>query len=637
MAFFVYCCIEAQTVGVRMRALIILLGILAANISFAQTGPGGVGATGTVPLWLKADAGTSTTTNGQPVSSWSDMSGNNNNATQATASQQPLYTTALINGMPALFFDNIGSPGNDLMSVADADNLDNTSGLTILTVTRPISIDNSNARAIVSKRNDVGVQQAYTVFYYSGNHINVDIEGNDNRFTTPTTFVAGRDYVNTILYDGTQTAANRSKVYVNENLDITTTETATTISNMSSPVTIGSMNLSDGRPFGGYIAEVIILRKALNQAERIIVHNYLFAKYGLSSTSVPATVNDLYAGDDPANGNYDFEVGGLGNEASGSNNNVAASATGGLGMGVTGGFQAGDYMIYGHASGPNTAQLTDVGGMTGTNNARWSRIWYVDVTNTGGPQFVNMFFDMSDGGHTVTPVTASNYVLLSRTGQSGNWTEVTTATSITGDQLNFINVVVSADAYYTLGSKDYLASPLPITLVNFDGEYNEKGVELTWTTSNEHNNDHFTIGRSADGKNFSVLTTVRGAGSSPDEVTYNALDPAPFSDRTYYRLSQTDFDGKTTHLKTIVVKTAERVETIEVIPNPSNGNFWFELPEGVINSELKIFNSAGASVPFNFSTLGSRVTINAQSLPKGFYILKLVSDRGMHAAKFVIE
>src|ERR1041385_5957503 len=112
-----------------MRALIISLALLSANVLFAQTGPAGVGSTANNSLWLKADLGTSTTVNGNPVSSWGDASSNSNTAT-SSGSQHAIYTSSLMNGMPALFFDNASSPNNDLLSIADNNNLDNTTGLT---------------------------------------------------------------------------------------------------------------------------------------------------------------------------------------------------------------------------------------------------------------------------------------------------------------------------------------------------------------------------------------------------------------------------------------------------------------------------------------------------------------------------
>jgi len=620
-----------------MRALMFLAGFLVTNTLFAQTGPAGVGNSTSNSLWLKADAGTSTTANGTAVSSWNDVSGNNNHATQATSNNQPIYTSSLMNAMPAIFFDNAASPNNDLMTIVDADNLDNTNGLTILTVSRPTSIDAANARALISKRVDVGNNESYCLFYYTANHINVDLEGNDNRFATVTTFNPARDYVFSVLYDGTLAAGSRVKSYVNETVDGTTTESAATISNFASPVNIGSMNIGDGRPFGGYICEVIIYTKALNNVERIIAHNYLFAKYGLSSTSIPATVNDIYSGDNTANGDYDFEMGGIGTDATGSNTSASSSVTGGMAMTQVSGFENGDYVLYGHTAGSNDSQITDVGGLAGTNRARWSRIWYLDITNASTVEIVNISFDMSDGGTPVTPVTASNYVLLKRAGLSGNWVEVGSASSIVGDVINFNNVTANADAYYTLGTRNYVTSPLPVSLLDFSGEFSEKGVELTWSTATESNNDHFTIQRSADGEDFKTIATVLASGNSFKEVTYTAFDAAPFAGRTYYRLLQTDMDGKTTNLKTIAVRTSEPDRVLEAIPNPSNGNFWFDLPAGVSGGELKILNSAGQPVPFNYSVTGTRISVDAQALPRGLYLLKLVSDRGMHSAKFVVE
>jgi len=620
-----------------MRVLIICSLVLGACPLVAQTGPGGVGNSANNPLWLKADAGTNTTINFGPVSSWADVSGNSNNASQATAARQPLYSTGLINGMPAVFFDNASGANADEMVIPDNSNLDNTAGLTILTVTRPVSI-NGTARAVVSKRLAAGSQQSYTLFFYANNKMNVDIDGNGDRFMSSTEFQAGRDYMVSIVYDGTLASANRSKIYVNETLDVTWIESSATIPNMTGPVTIGSMNVNDDRPFGGYIAEVIIYRKTLNTPERIIAHNYLMAKYGFNASSVPAVVNDIYAGDEPANGNYDFEVAGVGIDATGSNLSAATSVTGGMGITQQSGFDNGDYLMYGHQAGLNFTQTSDVGGMTGTNNGRWNRIWFIDATNTSTTQVVDIAFDMSDASSPpVTPVTASNYVLLTRPGLSGAWTEVTTATSIVGDVINFPNISIASDGYYTLGSLNYIASPLPVGLIDFSGAVTEKGVELRWATASEKNNDHFTVERSSDGHNFRTLNVVAGYGNRSTETNYQTTDREPLPGRSYYRLLQTDFDGKTTNLKTIAITTSEPPAAIEIFPNPSDGIFWFDLPLNITGSQLTVFDSSGQPANVSYTLLGSRVSVDAQHLPKGLYILRLVTNRGVHAAKFVIE
>ena len=56
-------------------------------------------------LWLKADAGVTTTT-GDAVTTWSDQSGNGNNATQASGAYQPILNPGVLNGYNAVTFNN---------------------------------------------------------------------------------------------------------------------------------------------------------------------------------------------------------------------------------------------------------------------------------------------------------------------------------------------------------------------------------------------------------------------------------------------------------------------------------------------------------------------------------------------------
>ena len=130
--------------------------------------------------------------------------------------------------------------------------------------------------------------------------------------------------------------------------------------------------------------------------------------------------------------------------------------------------------------------------MTGTNNSLMTRIWYIDITNTSTNINTNIEFDMSDGGiGNVIAAPASNYVLLYRAGTSGNWTELTTASAIVGDRVQFNGYDLVSDGYYTIGSKDASSSPLPIELLNFSAIKNESKVDIEWQTVSEKFNDYF--------------------------------------------------------------------------------------------------------------------------------------------------
>lgn len=94
---------------------------------------------------------------------------------------------------------------------------------------------------------------------------------------------------------------------------------------------------------------------------------------------------------------------------------------------------------------------------------------------------------------------------------------------------------------------------LPIELLNFDG-YNEENINvLNWVTSTEINNDYFTLERSIDGKTWKKIATIPGAGNSNTEMSYEYLDDTYSKNINYYRLTQTDFDGKSETFKVISI------------------------------------------------------------------------------------
>jgi hypothetical protein len=91
-------------------------------------------------------------------------------------------------------------------------------------------------------------------------------------------------------------------------------------------------------------------------------------------------------------------------------------------------------------------------------------------------------------------------------------------------------------------------SPIkPIELISFAAFPHSEGVQLEWITASELNNDYFTIERSQSGEGFEPVNTVRGAGTKSNQSKYSLLDSNPLAGTSYYRLKQTDFDGKSTY------------------------------------------------------------------------------------------
>lgn len=136
---------------------------------------------------------------------------------------------------------------------------------------------------------------------------------------------------------------------------------------------------------------------------------------------------------------------------------------------------------------------------------------------------------------------------------------------------------------------------LPITLVNFDVNCTEGMVQLDWTTASEINNDYFTVERSDDGISFEVLATIGGAGNNNSELVYTWVDDSPLSKVGYYRLKQTDFNGKYTYFEMIASQCGSN-EEIGLYPNPTKSYFSFNYNSVGENLLIEVRNMAGQLV-----------------------------------------
>jgi hypothetical protein len=94
---------------------------------------------------------------------------------------------------------------------------------------------------------------------------------------------------------------------------------------------------------------------------------------------------------------------------------------------------------------------------------------------------------------------------------------------------------------------------LPIKTLNFNTEvFNEK-VEVSCSTCSEINNDFFTIEKSMDLKNWEIAGKLYGAGNSNKLIYYKITDNNHFYGNSFYRLKQTDFDGKSTYSEAVKI------------------------------------------------------------------------------------
>lgn len=152
-------------------------------------------------------------------------------------------------------------------------------------------------------------------------------------------------------------------------------------------------------------------------------------------------------------------------------------------------------------------------------------------------------------------------------------------------------------------------TPLPIVLTAFAATCDAGDVRIDWTTATEINNSFFTIWRSNDAANWETVTAVQGAGNSNQTLNYTYTDARPLDGVSYYRIQQTDYDGKSETFAPVGVSCGAKTAEPEwsVYPNPTTD----------ILKIAVVSNTAESNVPVVFYDMNGKACLlqNVQMNP----------------------
>jgi hypothetical protein len=176
-------------------------------------------------------------------------------------------------------------------------------------------------------------------------------------------------------------------------------------------------------------------------------------------------------------------------------------------------------------------------------------------------------------------------------------------------------------------------TPLPVTLLSFDGFKRLPDIELQWETSAETNSSRFEIERSQDGNNiFTAIGSVAAKGNTSQKTVYGYTDRGVLQkgSRLNYRLKMIDTDGKFTYSNTINFTNKEADVFIENVYNNAGSN---ELmiaagnKAGIKEMHIRILNGMGQTVlSRKYSYQDTRVNIGL--IAAGNYILEITGNNG---------
>ena len=591
-----------------MKNITIFIILLIAFSGYCQTGPGGIGTTdgnSNLKIWLLADdinANGDTQDNpasGTPIDRWSDNSGNLNDFTQS-GSLRPTYSS---NGnFNSVYYDPNGAQymnGTITGSYSDG---------SVFFVINPIDDEYYNTLFNNSKYS-LRVEQ-----YENTNKVGYTRYGfKDYKTNIDSPF--GIDAIVSYHKSGGSPSINIRVNNTVEWLNVQSTTAGIPFDQLGK--VSGGVNRT-----AGHFYEVILYDGRLNNAEIIIMENYLSAKYD----GIPIPY-DIYDEDDASNGDYDYEVAGIG-RVDASNLHDDSQGTGIVRILNPSNLDDDEFFIWGHDNGILEAEETvDVPSPV---QARFVRVWRVSETNLAGSSVdvgsIDIRFDLTD----LNSVTASDLRLLVDTDNDGVFadeTPISGATALGNNIYQFAGVsAIENNFRFTLGTIDTNQTALPLDLIDFTAKVSDnKRVELTWITSMASGDDLFTVMRSKNSRDWKEYTgNIITKENFQDKLRFHTIDTNPYDGISYYRIKQTGLDGKIIFSPIKKVNITNKGDDIRLYPNPASDKLIIEGNNSDLK-DIRIYDSSGHDVTaqvYIYSKNNSRILMDISGLSTGVFFIK---------------
>lgn len=213
----------------------------------------------------------------------------------------------------------------------------------------------------------------------------------------------------------------------------------------------GASNSTDVNSFEGTVSEFIVYNYKVNNAQRIIIENYIAGKYNLNLSS-----NDIYSIDNGVNWNYDNEIAGIG-RLNGFEQDNDSRGPGMVRINSSSSLGNSDFFIWGHDNAAIASfGVTDYPAPEGVEG-RIDRVWR--PTGQGETGNMDIIFDLSAVGGSKT---ATDLVLFIDRNNNGVFADETYAgtgiiggaTALGGDIFEFSGVNINNAQRFTVGTID---------------------------------------------------------------------------------------------------------------------------------------------------------------------------------------
>jgi hypothetical protein len=183
--------------------------------------------------------------------------------------------------------------------------------------------------------------------------------------------------------------------------------------------------------------------------------------------------------------------------------------------------------------------------------------------------------------------------------------------------------------------------PLPVELIEFNGELKGDYNYVYWRSASENNLNHYELESSSNGIDFQKISQKNATGNPVSQSFYSYDDHAYYRPVTYYRLKLVDDDHSNSYSSIISVENSTtETSVVNIFPNPASNevNVQIKAP-GQSKADIKITDMLGKVLVYKTVDLLNAMelfTINTSYFSEGSYILTVSYVNEMPVSKKLV-
>ena len=270
------------------------------------------------------------------------------------------------------------------------------------------------------------------------------------------------------------------------------------------------------------------------------------------------------------------------------------------------------------SAGANAGVMTSSDGITWTSrtaaaNNQWNSVSYGNglfaaVSTTG---IGDLVMTSPDGINWTSRIAAA----------LNNWVSIIYSNSL------FVAVSVSGTGNRVMSSGAFVI--LPLRWLSINGNLNSaKQAAISWRVT-EQNVSSYKVEKSNDGINYNSIGSINSKGAGNNNYTFTEMQT--LTGTAYYRVKQTDIDGKFTYSPVITLRN-NHGQQVSIYPNPAKELITVTVGNNLLNKNAMLTDMYGKVLQIiKISSLS--FTLNLSGYPAGFYVMKIDNEKQIKIIK----